>query len=186
MSYNSTIRQKTGHCSHPGCNYKGSLIGGKCQNHYWSGRRMVSAARFEEKELEQNQSLSTVIEDLDAVFSQYIRLKNSDENGYITCYCGAVVYWTEADNSHFVPRAHMNTRFSEDNCNPSCRKCNQTLKGNLLVYGAWLEANRPGSVEALEDQARVRYDYTVSELKGLISYYSKEVNQMRKKKPMKI
>lgn len=186
MGFNSTIRQRVGHCEYPGCSYNGPLTKKLCPSHYWSGVKLKSAAKFEERELEQNESLSTVIDDLDTIFSQYIRLRDSDENGYITCYCGAVVYWTEADNSHFVSRAHMNTRFSEENCNSSCRKCNQQLKGNLQVYGAWLEAKRPGSVEALEDQARVQYNYTVSEIKGLISFYSKEVNAMRKKKPLKI
>jgi hypothetical protein len=148
---------------------------------------MKSAAKFEEREMEQNESLSTVIEDLDAVFSQFIRLRDSDENGYITCYCcGSYEYWTDCDNMHFMPRSHKNTRFSEDNCKGGCRTCNQSKKGNLKAYGDHLERDRKGSVEALEDQARVEYNYTVSEVKGLISFYSKEVRVMRKKKPMKI
>jgi len=186
MGYGSTIRPKYGNCQHPGCKTYGPLTKKLCGIHYWQSVKLKSAEKFEKIELEQNESLSTVIEDLDAVFSQYIRLRDSDENGYITCYCGKVVYWTEADNSHFMPRSHMNTRYSDENCNSSCRHCNQTLKGNLLVYGAWLETKRPGSVEALEDQAKVRYDWTVSELKTIIAYYSKEVNAMRKKKPLKI
>lgn len=185
MSY-STIRQKKGVCSHPGCGYSGPLTKGLCGNHYWSGIKMKSVAKMEEKELVRDESLSAVIDDLDAIFSQYIRLRDSDENGYLTCYCGKMVYYTEADNSHFMPRAHMNTRFSEDNCTGSCRHCNQTLKGNLQVYGAWLEQRRPGSVEALEDQAAAPYKYDVSELKGLIAYYAKEVRVMKAKKPLKI
>src|ERR1700744_2840893 len=102
----STIRQKKGNCSHPGCGYNGSLIGGKCQNHYWGDRRMKSVARLEEKELVKDESLSAVIEDLDAVFSQFVRLRDSDENGYITCYCcGARFYWTDCDCMHFIPRS---------------------------------------------------------------------------------
>lgn len=182
----STIRQKKGACAHPGCGFSGPLTKGLCRNHYWSGIRMKSVARMEEKELVREESLNAVIEDLDGIFSQYIRLRDSDENGYMTCYCGKKVYYTEADNSHFMPRAHMNTRFSEDNCHGSCRYCNQTLKGNLLVYGTWLEERRAGSVEALECQAAVLYKYDVSELKGLIAYYAKEVRVMKAKKPLKI
>lgn len=184
MAY-SSIRPKIGHCEYPGCTYKGALTKKLCPNHYWSGLRLKSAAKFEKIELEQNESLSTVIDDLDTIFSQFIRLRDSDENGYITCYCGAVVYWTEADNSHYMPRAHMNTRFSDENCAASCKNCNQTLKGNIKIYGAWLEVKRPGSVESLEDQAKIRYDWSVSELKVLIAYYSKEVRAMRKTKPLK-
>ena len=186
MAYGSTIRQKKGQCQHPGCSVYGPLTKGLCQNHYWLGVRLKSAARLDEREVERDESLSSVIEDLDVVFSQFIRLRDSDENGYITCYCGKVVYWNEADNSHFIPRAHMNTRFSEDNCNASCRHCNQSLKGNLRVYGRWLEEKRPGLVEALEEQAIAPYKYDVPELKGLIAYYSKEVRIMKAKKPLKI
>lgn len=186
MGYGSTIRPKIGTCEHLGCSYKGPLTKKKCPSHYWSGIKMKSAAKFEAIDLEQNESLSTVIEDLDTVFSQFIRLRDSDENGYITCYCGAVVYWTEADNSHYMPRLHMNTRFSDENCNSSCRNCNRHLDGNLIVYGKWLESKRSGAVEALENQALVQYNYGVSEVKGLIYYYSKEVNRMKKTKPMKI
>lgn len=186
MGYGSTIRQKKGQCAHPGCGYSGALIGSKCPTHYWNDRRMKSVAKLEEKELIRDESLSAVIEDLDAVFSQYIRLRDCDENGYITCYCGAKVYWTETDNSHYIPRSHMNTRFLEENCAGACQRCNQTLKGNLLVYGAWLEAKRLGSVEALEQQASVLYKYDVPELKGLIAHYSKLVRQMKSKIPLKI
>jgi hypothetical protein len=183
----STIRQKTGNCKHPGCSVYGALTAGLCQNHYWLGRRLASAAKFEEKEVAENESLSTAMSDLDDVFSQFIRLRDSDENGYVSCYCcGAVNYWTECDNMHFMRRGHQNTRYSEDNCHGGCTTCNQTKKGNLTAYGEHLERDRPGSVEALEDQARVTYNYSVSEIKELISHYSKEVRRMKKLKPIKL
>lgn len=184
MTY-STIRQKNGVCSHPGCNYTGALTKSLCHNHYWSGIRMKSAAKLEEKETDD--SLSAVFEDLDAVFSQYIRLRDSDENGYVTCYCcGAVEYWTDAQCMHFIPRIHKNTRFSEDNCHGGCSNCNESKRGNLRAYGEHLERDRSGSVELLEEQARAPYKYDVPELKGLIAYYAKEINRMKKLKPMKL
>lgn len=187
MAYGSTIRQKKGQCQHPGCSVYGPTTKGYCPNHYWLGVRLKSAAKLDEKEMSENESLSTVIEDLDAVFSQFIRLRDSDENGYISCYCcGAVAHYSECDCMHFMPRAHQNTRFSEDNCRSGCKVCNQAKGGNLAAFGEHLERDRPGSVEALEEQARAPYKYDVPELKGLISYYSKEVARMRKTKPLKI
>lgn len=187
MYRNSTIRQKNGPCSCPGCSNNGPLIKGLCNAHYWSGVRLKSVVKMEERETTQNESLSTVMEDLDAVFSQYIRLRDSDENGYITCYCCcAVEYWTDCDCMHFMPRIHKNTRFSEDNCKGGCKNCNQAKEGNLAAYGDHLEKDRPGSVEALEEQARAPYSFDVPELKSLISYYAKEIRSMKKLKPMKI
>lgn len=185
MAY-STIRQKKGVCSHPACNYSGPLTKGLCQNHYWSAIRMKSVAKLEEKEAIRNESLSAVIDDLDVVFSQYIRLRDSDENGYVTCYCcEGFVYWTDAQCMHFMPRIHKNTRFSEGNCHGGCKNCNERKGGNLKVYGEHLERDRPGTVEALEEQARAPYNYDVPELKGLISHYSKEVKRLKKLKPLK-
>lgn len=183
----STIRQKYGNCQHPGCKTYGPLTKKLCGIHYWSSVKLKSVAKMEEKELTQNESLSSVIDDLDVVFSQFIRLRDSDENGYVTCYCrcGSVVYWTEADCMHFIPRIHKNTRFSEDNCKGGCKNCNQKKYGNLIPFGEHLEEDRPGSVEALEDQGRVQYNFDIPELKALISYYAKEVKHLKKKKPLK-
>ena len=190
MIRNSTIRLKKGNCKHPGCGYYGELLGGKCQNHYWGDRRMASAARLEEKELKQNKSLSAVVEDLDAVFSQYVRLKVSDENGYCVCYgCSKVYYWTEMQCCHYIPRIHMGTRFLEENCFCGCISCNKNDGGKLSSYSehfaALIERERIGGVEALEEQARTEYSFSVSELKSLISFYSKEVGRLRKTKPLK-
>lgn len=188
---NSTIRQKIGHCEYPGCSYNGPLTKKLCPSHYWSGIKLRSAAKFEEKELQQNESLSTVIDDLDTIFSQYVRLKASDENGYCICYgCLKVYYWTDMQCCHYIPRAHMNTRFLEENCACGCQTCNKHEGGFLSSYsiqfGELIEKNRKGGVEALEEQARMEYNYGISEVKSLISFYSKEVTAMRKTKPMKI
>lgn len=149
---------------------------------------MASVAKQEAKVLAEDSDLSAVIDDLDEVFSQYIRLRDSDENGYVECYCrcGTTLHWTESQCMHFVPRAHQNTRFSEENCHGGCPSCNELKKGNLKAYGDHLEEERPGIVEALEEQARAPYKYSVSELKGWIAHYAKEVSRMKKLKPMKL
>jgi len=127
------------------------------------------------------------MDDLDAVFSQFIRLRDSDQNGYVTCpCCGAVNYWTECDCMHFMRREHKNTRYCEENCFGGCKTCNQLKDGNLRKFGAFIESIRPGGVELLEEQAAVSYDYGVSEIKALIAHYSKEVSRMKKTKPLKI
>lgn len=185
MAY-STIRQKYGSCQHPGCKTYGPLTKKLCGIHYWQSVKIKSVTKLEEKEVQANESLSTVIEDLDVVFSQFIRLRDSDENGYVICpCCGDRNYWTDCDNMHFIPRAHMITRFSEENCYGGCVDCNRALSGNLRAYGEYLESIRPGSVEILEEQATIIYRYSVSELKGLISHYSSLVKSMRKTKPLK-
>lgn len=75
------------------------------------------------------------IKKLDAVFSQYIRLRDSDENGICKCCtCGALHHWKQMDNGHFIKRQHMALRFSEVNCNVQCRKCNWLGQGEDAKY----------------------------------------------------
>lgn len=65
----------------------------------------------------------------DAVFSKYIRLKNSHQ-GYVKCYtCGIIKHWKEMDNGHFIKREFHRTRYDERNCKPQCTKCNYHNSG---------------------------------------------------------
>ena len=72
---------------------------------------------------------------LDRVFSEFIRLRDSDENGYIRCYCcRKTLHWKESQNMHFIPRQHLALRYSEINCNAGCVKCNYYNNGNIEEY----------------------------------------------------
>lgn len=176
MGYGSTIKVKEGKCSFGGCQYYGPLIKGMCQNHYWLGVRMKSVVKQEESALTKDESLATVVADLDAIFSKYIRLKDADENGYATCVtCGASGKWTLMQCGHFIPRSHMYTRFLEANCACQCPDCNGRLRGNLVKFSQHLESVRPGSVEILAEQGQTIYRYSVHELKQLISDYDQKV-----------
>jgi len=65
------------------------------------------------------------------IFSKYIRLRDSDVNGVITCIsCGKRVYYKKADAGHFIVRQHNATRYDEDNVYGQCIYCNRLLSGN--------------------------------------------------------
>lgn len=181
MAYNSTIRQKQGICPMCTGTRKQPLTKGLCQNHYWQSIRMKSAQKAQEKELEQDVSLSTLVDDLDIIFSRYIRLKDADLYGNVKCIsCPKTGNWKLFDCGHFIPRAHMYTRFSEANCRTQCETCNRRKDGNLPEFAKALELERPGSVEQLYEQAKIVYKYTRDELKGLISGYTRKLKQAQK------
>lgn len=180
MSRNSTIRTKFGICPLCGDHKEKPLTKGMCSNHYWQSIRIKSVAKQEERELAKDESLSTLVADLDIVFSRYIRLKHADLYGKCTCIsCGKKEKWVMMDNGHFIPRQHMHTRFSEDNCFPQCKNCNQYLNGNLIEYAKSLEDRKPGSVAALQEQANVIYKYDRTELKAMISEYTNKTKQLK-------
>lgn len=80
-------------------------------------------------------TLSKLKGKLDAIFSQYIRLKHSDHFGYCTCYtCDKRMPWKDIQNGHLFKRNKLGTRFDEQNCRPQCFQCNCRKDGNYTEY----------------------------------------------------
>ena len=72
---------------------------------------------------------------LDSVFSKFIRLRDSDDNGICRCItCKTPHYWSQMDNGHYIKRQHLALRFNEINCNAQCRKCNWLGQGEDALY----------------------------------------------------
>lgn len=78
-------------------------------------------------------------ETLDKIFSEYIRIRDSDDKGLIRCIsCGKIVPWKESDCGHYINRKHNSTRYDEKNCNAQCRSCNRFDEGNIQGYRSGL------------------------------------------------
>lgn len=181
MGHNSTIRIRKGICPKCGGTNKVPLTAGLCHTHYWESRRSVSVERLNAKERGELEPVAILTDDLDIIFSQLIRLKEADEFGMVKCFtCDEVKHWKQMQCSHFMPRAHMPTRFSEKNCRPACKKCNEDLRGNLVVFAERLEAEEPGLVAILEEQARGIQGYDRDELKALIYDTTRRVKLLLK------
>ena len=84
---------------------------------------------------------------LDKIFSEFIRRRDADKDGYIRCIsCGKPVRWQDSDCGHYVNRKHNSTRYDEINCNAQCRSCNRFDEGNIYNY-------RKGLIKKYSDQA---------------------------------
>ena len=124
---------------------------------------------------------------LDRIFSEYIRLRDADANGYCRCIsCGAVHHWKEVDCGHYVNRSHMATRYDERNCNAQCRKCNRFDEGNNIGYTKGLIAKYGDKVI---DELYVK-KYTISKMSKaeyeiLIDHYKTEVKKLKDAKATK-
>jgi hypothetical protein len=174
--YNSTIRQKTGVCPLCPGTHKVPVVKGFCQRHYWDQLKMKSVAKAQEKALADDVDLQTLVDDLDIIFSRYIRLKYANEHGNVECYtCSTLKHYKAMQCGHFIPRAHMYTRYSEENCKPQCSHCNEGKDGNLKSFAEHLVHDRPGSVDILQEQARIVHHFTREELKAMIGDYSRRV-----------
>jgi len=111
-----------------------------------------------------------IIDDLDFVFSRYIRIKESDKNGNVSCYtCGKISHWKETQCGHFIKRGQMQLRWDSRNARPQCPICNVSLYGNLGVYENNLNEEHLGLPEQLREISREVYKYSREELKELLS-----------------
>lgn len=102
----------------------------------------------------------------DKVFSEYIRKREIDQNGYTECItCGRKFHWKDIDCGHFISRRYEATRYDELNSNPQCRSCNRFNQGRQLEYAVALNKKYGiGTAEGLLEKSkmicrRTRFDY---------------------------
>jgi len=72
---------------------------------------------------------------LDKVFSIFIRLRDSNNEGYGQCItCNAPRNWKGADCGHFIGRQYMSIRWDEKNAHLQCKNCNGYGQGEQFKY----------------------------------------------------
>ena len=125
---------------------------------------------------------------LDKWFSLFIRLRDSDENGYIRCITsGRVVHWKEADAGHFISRRHQSTRYDERNVNAQSRHDNRFQAGRQYEYGLAIdEKYGKGTAEMLLVKSRMFCKRTKFDIEALTDYYKKEAQKLAKQKGIKL
>lgn len=121
---------------------------------------------------------------LDKVFSEYIRLRDANDNGFCRCItCGNMWQWRLIHNGHYVDRRHISTRYDERNCHAQCPKCNIGLCGNLDTYKrVIIEKYGVKALEELDTGKRSVEKWTTVDYQDRISYYKEEVKRLKKEK----
>lgn len=121
------------------------------------------------------------------IFSQYIRLRDSNENGYCTCItCPAIRYYKNMDCGHGIPRQHMATKYAEKNNHAQCKQCNGFEGGKREKYKAAIDKKYgPGTWDMLELTSRMATKLGPFEIKTMIFFYTKEVAKLRAAKNLR-
>jgi len=124
-------------------------------------------------------SRSKLVKKLDAVFSQYIRLKDS-VGGYATCFtCGKKDHWKKLQNGHFQSRKHYATRWDEQNCQVQCAGCNVFRYGEQFLFAKYLDERfYAGLSDELYFKSKQIVKFTNSEIEDMILKYKKLVDSM--------
>jgi len=120
-------------------------------------------------------SLKSKIKLLDNVFSQFIRLSQTDNNGYGKCIsCNKIKSYSDLDCGHYVNRKHMSLRYSEINSNIQCISCNRFDEGNSIGYTLGLTKKYgTGIIDKLIISKYSQNKFTEFELIELIRHYRK-------------
>jgi len=124
-------------------------------------------------------SRSKLVKKLDAVFSQYIRLKNSVD-GYATCFtCGKKDHWKKLQNGHFQSRKHYATRWDEQNCQVQCAGCNVFRYGEQFLFAKYLDERfYAGLSDELYFKAKQIVKFTNTEIEDMIIKYKNLINSI--------
>lgn len=129
-------------------------------------------------------SLAVLTKELDEVFSTYIRLRDADENGTVTCFVsGERVFWKDADAAHYHVRQHMGTRWDEMNVHACSLDSNRYDPEHQNKYTARMIGEYgTHSLVILGWRAKSLRKFTRNELLEMIDKYKLKVLELRKQK----
>ena len=117
-----------------------------------------------------------LVKKLDVVFSKYIRLSNSDKNGYCTCVtCGNKFYWKEIQAGHFMSRKHYSTRWDVNNVKPQCVACNVYRAGEQYKFSLYLGNNLS---EELHSKSKEIRKFTSLELEEMYNDFNERLKDL--------
>src|SRR6056300_1905448 len=83
-------------------------------------------------------SRKTIVNNLDKIFSEYIRRRYA-KNGIAECVtCGKKDHWKNLQAGHFMSRKHYATRWDEENVEVQCMACNVYRYGEQYKFSLYL------------------------------------------------
>ena len=175
MSYNIIPKSKFGNCSKCGKQNTSCIKSGKslycieCREFDKKKKQLDKAEKRDNDRFNSNNSSDNLQEDLDLVFSRYIRLRSSDINGECECYtCGKKMNWKQLQCGHFIGRSNTLLRWDTRNARPQCVECNCYKNGNIEVFREKLDEEFPGLTNQLTTESRLVNKFTHSELISLL------------------
>lgn len=114
------------------------------------------------------------------LFSEYIRRRDSDENGIVTCIsCPSKVHWKLVDCGHYEKRGFLGTCFEERNNHGQCKRCNHYLSGNQSAYAvALIKKYGENILTELDSKKRLPTKYSRSDYEEMIEKYRQKIKAL--------
>jgi hypothetical protein len=122
---------------------------------------------------------STLVKNLDTIFSIYIRRKDAINDIAKCVTCGKEDHWSKLQNGHWASRRHYSTRWDERNCNVQCSGCNVFRAGEIYLYTKYLCSKYGDNFpEELYKLSQKIVKFTDSDLQDMIQHYKEKVKEL--------
>lgn len=127
-----------------------------------------------------------LINKLDTIFSEFIRLRDSNQDGICKCITsGEYFHWRDCDAGHFITRDNMATRWEEENVNAQGRGDNRFKSGKQFEHGLAIDKKHgPGTAAKLLIKSKSPCNFEDFELEAMISYYKNAVKELKAERGM--
>ena len=116
---------------------------------------------------------STLVKNLDAVFSQYIRRKDAVNEIAECVTCGKKDHYKKLQCGHFMSRRHYSTRWEINNVGVQCYGCNITNQGQQFLFAKYLGLE---VAEQMVTKSKQVVKFTDSDLQDMIDYYKEKLS----------
>lgn len=128
-----------------------------------------------------SESLSKLKAKVWKLFSEFIRRRNADWRGYISCVtCHKKSHWKGLQAGHFVGGRHSNLLFDLRNCHSQCYRCNCILHGNLIPYYEFmLKTYGQEVIDDLKAKDKVCKQFTRKELELLELAFKEKISKLK-------
>ena len=120
-------------------------------------------------------------------FSNYIRARDADENGYVTCCtCSTNRKWNDRmDCGHYSKRNKAH-RFNEQNCHAQCKKCNDWGKGEADKHAEFIDKKYgEGTAKELRESENIIINRQREWYLDKIEHYKNKFKYLQQKKELK-
>ena len=117
---------------------------------------------------------STLVKNLDTVFSQYIRLRYA-KNEIAECVtCGKKDHYKKLQCGHFQSRRHYSTRWDENNVGVQCYGCNISNQGQQFLFAKHLGLEL---AEEMVLKSKQIVKFSDNDLQDMIQHYKDKLKE---------
>lgn len=117
---------------------------------------------------------STLVKNLDTVFSQYIRLRYAKDEIAECVTCGKKDHYKKLQCGHFMSRRHYSTRWDENNVGVQCYGCNITNQGQQFLFAKHLGLEL---AEQMVLKSKQTVKFTDADLQDMIQHYKDKLKK---------